>query len=620
MSRLPFHLCLFAFAASLAVIAGEAAPAPAGDDDKAATLNSTITEVTVYADRARVTRTASVDLPAGPTRVAFRKLPGWVDDGSLRLSLTPPDAGQILDVEAKRTFLAKPTDKEFGDAETAVRAISDQIGALDDERQVLDTQAKQIDAIRAFSLDKLPKDAAVREIKIAEYGQVVEFVAEQLRKVAKARRDLDLKKREFEPELTARQRKLDDLRQRSQLEQRTVLVDLKGNAARSVTLTLTYMLPGATWEPAHELRAAPGAKAVTLASYAVVSQTTGEDWTGAALTLSTQRTAATLRVPELEALLVGSGRSLTRAIAAPQTDTFEQAKQVWVGQNVLVGAGTLDFKGQVAFDQRETEYKGNVARQEAVRRKVEQVFQKLQQRGTTAHFAGGTQTVRADGRPVRIAIGTAQLEAQHRIVAAPEASLNAANTVDLVNTASQPVLPGKVAIFLEGAFLGATETAFVAPGESFTMFLGVADRLKLARTLDSKHGSYFSDGKRTRLQVAYLVSVENLSDQAVALQLADRVPVAETDEIRIRNVKVTPETRPDEKGLIRWELTLAAKQSREFRIEYTLEYPTDLPQRADSSKQQQAGQQAQQQLEMPAMPATKSLRDDIQILEKALKK
>jgi uncharacterized protein (TIGR02231 family) len=589
---------------ALVCAALRAAEAPPPDDDKAKTVTSAITEVTVYADRARVTRTATVDVPAGATRVAFRKLPGWVDDASVRVALTPPEAGQILDVEVKRTYLARPAEDEFRKAETDVRAISDQVAALDDEAKVLDAQAKQVEAMRAFSLEKLPKDVAVREIKTAEYGQVVDFVAESLRKIAKGRRELEVKKRDLQPELSARQRKLNELHQRAQLEQRTVYVDVKGAAARNATLTLTYMLPGATWEPAHELRAGAANKSVALNSYAVVSQTTGEDWTGAALILSTQSTSATLRIPELEAMLVGSGRSLARAVRATENDSFEEANKVFAGQNVML----FNLDNEEATIQ--LGYQLNQARQEVVQKKVQESFRVLQQRGTTAHFAAGVQTVRADGRPVRVGIGTTTLEAQSKIVAAPEVSLNAAQAVDLVNTGKQPLLPGKVAIYMEGAFLGSTEVDFVAQGEAFGLFLGVADAVKLARTLDKKQSAFVSDGKRTRLQAAYRVTVENLSDKAVTLQLSDRVPVAETEEVRVRNIRILPETRPDEKGLLRWDVTLAPKQSREFHIEYTLDYPSDLPRRAAEEK-------ADAKTGVPA-PAQPSLKMQIQHLEKQL--
>ncbi len=58
----------------------------------AKTISSKITEVTVYADRAQVTRTASVTPTPAPLRLAFPKLPGWLDGGSVRVSLTPSDA------------------------------------------------------------------------------------------------------------------------------------------------------------------------------------------------------------------------------------------------------------------------------------------------------------------------------------------------------------------------------------------------------------------------------------------------------------------------------------------------------------------------------------------------
>src|SRR5262245_34019092 len=50
---------------------------PDADDGKL--VGSSIREVTVYADRARVIRLGSVDLTGDLDRFAFAKLPGWID-------------------------------------------------------------------------------------------------------------------------------------------------------------------------------------------------------------------------------------------------------------------------------------------------------------------------------------------------------------------------------------------------------------------------------------------------------------------------------------------------------------------------------------------------------------
>lgn len=548
---------------------GETAPAAS---EEATALKSKISEVTVYADRARVTRLSGAPLRAGVVRFAFPKLPGWLDEGSVRVSLNPAAAGEVLDVQVDKTFLARPEDAEVRKAEAAVTEITDQLAALDDEAAALEAQVRQTDAIRVFSLEKFPKDAAAREVKVEEYGSVVKFIGNAMVDLSRAKRELEKKKRDLQPDLAVRQQQLAELRQRAQLEQRTVLVTINSARDGEAGVALTYLLPGTTWEPAHELRAAQDGASVNMASYALVTQTTGEDWDGATLIFSTQRPNATARIPELEALLVGGGRSLARAMTT-EGDSFRAAEANFEAQNNLWNrygnAGRLDvLRG----------WSDSVQAQKLRQARAVEVFQKVQQRGTTAQFpALAAQTVRSDGRMVRVPVGTARFSATPHIVAAPELSLNAVRTAELVNTCGQPLLPGKVQLFAEGAFIGTTETDFVAPGESFSLFLGVADRLKLSRSVDQKRSSLSWTGKRKRMLASFLVTTENLSDKPLAFQLADRIPVSETDEIRVRDVKLQPEIKPDVKGLVKWDVTLPAKEKKEFRIEYTLDYPAELP-------------------------------------------
>lgn len=527
-------------------------------------LPSQITDVTVYADRARVTRSAAVEIPAGTTTLALRKLPGWIDEGSVRIAISPADAARIVDVEVDHDHLAEPDSDVAKKAEAALREINDRIAALDDETAVLDAQQRQIEAIRAFSVDKLPKDAVARPVKPAEVASFVDYVTEALRKNAVARREIEKKRRDLVPEQAARQKALAEVRERAQLEQRSVRVTMKGERARHATLRLTYMVPGATWEPTAELRASSDTAPVSLASFATVTQTTGEDWEGATLVFSTQRPNETMRLPEVEALLLGSNTGVLAPVARDAADSFAEAQRAYGSMNAVLSKQKADYAGY--FQQ-----------QQLVQARVERVFHELQERGTTAHFTAlANPPVRTDGHPVRVPIGTASLAATHRILAAPQVSLNAAQTLDLVNTAEQPILPGKVALYLDGAFLGTTETGFVAPGEKFSAFAGVADRVKLTRTLDKQHSALARGGKKTKIQVSWLVSAENLGDRPLTVALADRIPVSEDDQIRVSKVHIAPEVRPDEKGLLHWDVALAGKQAKQFRIEYTLEYPTEL--------------------------------------------
>ncbi len=550
--------------ASLAAITPPAAAEPAARE-----VESRVTAVTVYADRARVTRTAEVDLGDAPASYALPALPGWIDEASVRVSLEPAAAGQVLGVELRRTYLARASDQEFRAAEAAVREIADQLAALDDETSVLDAEARHVEAMRAFSVDKMPRDTATRRVETSEYEETVAFVAGALRRLAKARRELVRERRELEPELEARERRLADLRQRAHLEQRTAVISAAGD--RRATLAVTYMIPGATWEPAHELRTGGAADAVALTSFAHVQQTTGEDWRDAEISLATQRSDETLRIPEIEALRLGGGRSLSRWVASSR-ESFGAATESYARDNaVLFAIKNPGAAGQQAYLENQQAQVFNANR-------VTEIFRTLEQRGTTAHFAAlGRQTVRSDGSRARVPIGNVQLPADHRILAAPELSLNAVRILDLANSGEQPLLPGKVSLYVDGAFLGFTELDFIATGESFELFLGVVDHLKLSRSLDRRGSELSRRGARTKLSVAFLLRVENLGGGGELIQLRDRIPVSQTDQIRVSGIKVSPEGQPDAKGLLSWPVRLAPREARDFHVEYTIEYPTDLP-------------------------------------------
>ncbi len=561
------HLLAALLALCVLPVSAQNPPPP----EEAVPLDSIIDEVTVFPDRAQVTRSAAITLQPETARYSVTKLPGWIDENSVRVSVEPAAGAEVVDVQVKREQLARSSDAEVREAEATEREVSARMAALEDAERILAEQKKQVEGIKVFATEFLPKEAATRPIDISEYAAVVEFVGVALTKIAAQGRDLAQQRYELGPELEARQRSLSDLRGRAQLQETTITVAARGPAA-GATLRISYLLPGATWEPVHDLRTEPDAPEVTLVSYASVSQTTGEDWPDVKLTFSTQRPMETVRIPELEALLVGSGRPLPQITNLGSS--FAKAQESYTLNNGLF------FNNVNADDATQQMAAKNLGEQAARQHRAEVMFSRLQERGTTARFsAGGRQAVHSSGQTVRVPLASIQLLGEPKIIAAPEVSLNATRTTELENSGEKPILPGRVSLYRGGAFLGVTETDFVAPGEPFALYLGVADEVKLSRTLDRAASEISRWGNGTRMQVAFVITVENLSERELTVQVADRIPVSETDEVRVKNVRVTPDSRPDAKGVVRWPVQLAPKATEKLRLEYAIEYPTDLPTR-----------------------------------------
>lgn len=537
------------------------------------TLESKVTKVTVYSDRARITRSAKVELSSEPTVYAIRQLPGWVDDGSVRVAVS---AGRIVDVRVDRDFLATATDESLRQIEADHRELSEKRAALNDEIVVLDAKKRQIEAIKAFSNAKITQDTIIGDVRVESYAQVLGFITDSLRATAEARRAVASKLADLNPEYEASTRRLEAVKNLLKLEETTVLLTLQAKAETPAEIELTYMLPGVTWEPMHELRVnGNDSKTVDVVSYAQVTQTSGEDWVGAELSFSTQSTTQSVRIPELEALTLGDTQTATE-ILTHKVSSFTRAQKAFEGQNQMWNEFRQNVTARRARENFERVYQSNVELLQVVQSKTVRLFESLQKRGTTAHYRGrGVTSVRGDGQPVRIQIGRSTLAAKQKIVAAPEQSLNAAHTLELVNATEQPFLPGRVALYRDGAFLGMTSVDFIAKGEPFSLFLSVADHIKLSRELDHRQSSLIRQ-KRNRMKVAFVVTVENLSSEPTSITLADRVPVSENREIRVSRVKIEPAVSPDSHGILSWGLKLKAHERRRFRISYQVDYPAQL--------------------------------------------
>lgn len=558
-------------------------------------LSTKITGVAVYADRAQVTRTGRLELPASQAQIAVEGLPGWIDKESVRVSLEGAGDMRIIDVSIERTHLAKTTEEAVREADAKVQEVADAVAALQDERKVVHAELAQVESVRAFSVQKLPHTMATRPVKMRTFGETIDFVTERSRRAREALRGLDRKIRDLQPELSALSRARDELRARAKLQQTRVVVTVEGG--RRGKLHVRYLTPGAAWEPVADLRTIK-AKTATLVQYASVVQTTGEDWSGAELSFSTQRPAEQLRVPAAQALLLGNEGPGLSEVLGRMGESFNRAASAYQAVNRIVA-------------QKNADWSANIARQTALQARARQAFQSLSTRGTTAHFTAiSPRTVRADGNPVRVPIAVAKFDVTANLVAVPEVSLNAVRTAVLVNSTDQPILPGKVSLFVDGAFVGASQLDFVAPGERFTTFMGVHDRVKLGRTLDRKASSFERNDDRTTLKVSFLITAENLSNKPITLDLTDRVPVAQLEDIEIEDLVVPKGARRDANGLTRWQAVIPPGHKGSWRIGYTLEYPNDLAQRqAENSKRTSA----------PAAAPARLLMKDIEQLEDSLR-
>src|SRR5438067_5104390 len=108
-------------------------------------LEAPVKEVTVYADRALITRYGTIELEAGEHEVRVNNLPQFLRD-SLRTSGQGPQGLRILNVDITTAFLSRPPEAELSTLQDELDALIQQQKLLEARQNALNDRRKWLPA------------------------------------------------------------------------------------------------------------------------------------------------------------------------------------------------------------------------------------------------------------------------------------------------------------------------------------------------------------------------------------------------------------------------------------------------------------------------------------------
>ncbi|MBS2022452.1 MAG: DUF4139 domain-containing protein [Deltaproteobacteria bacterium] len=266
----------------------------------AAAVQAPITQVTVFSDRARVTREATV-IVGESSAVEFPLLPDGVDTDSVRLEAQGAQVRQV-------TVAPGETEGAFDAGEA--QQLLEKLEKLDDKLAALDfelrARGQELRVLRNLNPQLPPSEPLKPPQKLApqQWTSALSFVDQNLERVQARIRELREKGIDLQDErrqLSERAQQVGGARREHGIKVSAVL---SGKGAAK--LSLVYALRGASWSPGYELQYRPGEEKVDVQFGGSVSQATGEDWTNAQLVLSTAVPGQYTRLPKLLTWKIGN--------------------------------------------------------------------------------------------------------------------------------------------------------------------------------------------------------------------------------------------------------------------------------------------------------------------------
>jgi len=528
------------------LLAAEAAPMA---------VNSTISAVTVFPDRAQVSRTTTVKLAPGRQQVLFAGLPLTLQDDSVRVTGSGGAGARVIDVSVRRQYLDKPFGEALKKLTEQKTAVEEGLRAVDGRLAALASQKAFYESVRVGYGERLSKEVLTARPGTAEVGEFVRFVGEGLLTVDGKVREAEREKRELAAKLDALNREIAQLRGSGVREARTVLVELEAARVGDTVLELSYLVPGASWEPVYDLRLAESGKETELAFRTQVRQSTGEEWRQVPLTLSTARPAAGGAPPELVPWHVGFVRPQPvynfAAAPAPRKAMAKEARAMPMESDMAelaVPAAEPVMPLTAAMEE------GSAATQFRLPREI---------------------TIPADGSPQGATIATAILPTTVTYQAVPKRSLYAFIKSPVQNTLGYPLLPGRVNIFNGNTFSSASFLPGIASGETMDLFFGVDEGITVKRHELKRHREAgFLSGNRQAY--AYRLEVTNHKRDPQRVTILDQLPLADDEAIKVSLAEAS--SKPDINagtGVMTWVVTIAPGEKKEISFEIQVEYPKE---------------------------------------------
>lgn len=554
---------LIFFAVGMSLAGSGAALAKAGDP-AVKLLKARVAAVTVYSDRAQVTRTASERLPAGEQRLVFDNLPAGLEPSSIQVNGI--GSAELSDVKTEIERYTDTPDKDRKALLDEKTLIEDRIAELDgkislahNEKGFLENITRKLTGVT----DKTPAG----ELDPEKWVKMVDLYRSRNAALDKEIRETEMVKRDQKARLSRVVRQLADLGSAEQKTRYHVEVLVRMKEAGELSLSLSYIVRGPGWQPLYDLRVSTREKKMNLVYNAVIRQNTSEAWEDVAIELSTAQPRIGGQQPELAPWRVGfieprprldkSAGVYPAAAPAPQ-----MARQMMLAESAPTEADSLQTQAAASV--------------------LEKPAASVQTNATSVVFQiRGRNTIASDNLPHKVTVLMQDFPADFRYSAVPKLSPNAYLKTRVKNTTDFPLLPGTTNVFLDNSFVANASLKQVAPGEEFWTFLGVDGAFRVERKFLKKYqkqGGLFE--KKTKIIYEYLTEITNNKKTEEELVVWDQVPIPSHQDLVVNVIdpayeKDTPALKKNELNFFEWYFKIKPGELLRIPFVFSVEYPPD---------------------------------------------
>ncbi len=508
------------------------------------TLDTKITSVTVYPDRARLTRVGTLSLEPGAQTVTIANLPNLIDESSLRAA--GKGNARLTGVQGIRRQLPETAPGAAKDAFDKLQALMDQDKILSDEQDAWTQRLAVIKSIGEQGGENFSRSVARGKLTLEGLTGVLDYLSQSHEAASNILRDLTVRRRELADQIAAAKQEAEKLRNAASRETYEAQVNLDVTSSGDVEIELSYSVYAASWNALYDARL--DGDQLEWNYLAQVRQQTGEDWTPPfALTLSTATLATGLDKPELPPWRLDAYHP-----PQPRARMMRAAEPAGAMAEMAVAAPAPMQK--MAYNEAVVESSGP----------------------SVTYRISNPRAIPSDGEPHQVSVTTLNVPVRLDYFTAPKVDERAFIRAQFTNPTAYLMLAGQVNLYHGADFVGTRHVETIVPNQEVEFFLGAEERLHIERKETRRSVDKNLLGNTGRTALAYRITIQNPALDLARVTVLDQIPVSAHPDIRVKPNRISPETAPNEQGELEWHQEIKKGGEAIFEFDVTIEYPKDM--------------------------------------------
>ena len=519
-----------------------------------------ISEVTVYSDRAEVVKHLEGNLEAGEHVLSFENLPRSANLSTVRVQGKGDFA--LIDIRAEAIQTTDTADTRLKELEDKKEELSKKLEELNTSDARINNRKAALEKILTRLTTTTATATAPAEMDTTKWSSYLQFHSEALEKCdkeifANAQTTLGVQK-----EINRIDREIENMDVRRVKYRNVAKVKIDVKKSGPIQLDLSYIVTGPSWRPSYDVRANTVQGNLELTYNAEIRQSTGEDWKGVSLKLSTAQPGIGGREPHLSPWFINKQQPI---VAFDSMAPMSMAKSSSRGRQ----------------DQMVNTYELREAAEANAPAEMSVAGAKVVTGATAETFVIDRKAdVLSDNKVAKVNITKQNFPTVYRYSSVPKLSPHVYLKAKAKNKSDFTLLPGQTSIFLDGAFVANASIDLVPAGQEFWTYLGVDPSVKVERKeLGRREETSGIFGKKTvRTVYDNVFKIKNSKSTAIELVVWDQIPISDHEDIKV--ILEEPKYEKDSENLkmsdgksLEWRFNLKPDEKKDVPFRFAIERP-----------------------------------------------